>query len=211
MRTALLFCLLIWVSPSPAIAQWDPADVVPAEQRQRFRNPDGSCVQCSMCMSGVDHDVPAAEFLLEGHPEYGPPVRGGSWPSRVREYCQERGIEAWHVEGDTMPWIDWALRTGRPVVCTLNRAHMQWLAGASADLQTLYVVDNNSPQQVDEWTRARFIQQHTIHDGGWCVIFKGPRPTPWVAPEFVQWWNQQRSVAGQSQSVAPVAHLFGRK
>ena len=70
---------------------WDPANVVPAGERQRFRNPDGSCVQCSIGMMGVDLNIPAAEMLLWDS-EYGPAVRGGSWPERVKEYCEARKI-----------------------------------------------------------------------------------------------------------------------
>jgi len=167
---------------------WDVNNIVPVDQRQRFRNPDGSCVQCSIGMMGVDLNVPAAEMLL-WNSEFGPAVRGGSWPERTKKYCEERNIPAWHIEGDTMPWIEWALRNERSAAVTLTPSHMQWVTGMSPDGRTFYVVDNNSPQRVDSWTRERFIQQHRIHGGGWAVILKTPARVPWIAPNYVPWWQ----------------------
>lgn len=182
----LLACSLLQISAAEA---FDPNNTVPADQRQRFRNPDGSCVQCSIGMMGVDQNVPAAEMLL-WQSEFGPPVRGGSWPERTRRYCAERNIAAFHVEGaNTIPWIEWALMNGRSAAITLTPAHMQWVTGMSADAQTFYVVDNNSPTRIDAWPRQRFIQQHQIHGGGWAVILDTPARVPWAAPQYVPWWN----------------------
>ena len=73
---------------------------LPVEVRRWYRNPDGSCVQCSIGMCGAWNNVPAATTLL-WDTEYGPAVRGGSWPSRVADYCRRRGIRAYNVTGDT--------------------------------------------------------------------------------------------------------------
>ena len=47
---------------------------LPPETRVWFRNPDGSCVQCSIGMCGVWQNVPAAYSLL-WDTEYGARVR----------------------------------------------------------------------------------------------------------------------------------------
>jgi len=60
--------------------------------RSYFRNPDGSCVQCSIGMAGAHCNDPNAATLL-WDTEYGPAERGGSWPSRVEKYCDKRGIQ----------------------------------------------------------------------------------------------------------------------
>ena len=68
----LLLLGMLWLAAnaSPALAQDiecpDPrlAADLPREIRTWFRNPDGSCVQCSIGMCGVDQNVPAAATLL---------------------------------------------------------------------------------------------------------------------------------------------------
>ena len=52
---------------------------LPAEVRAWYRNPDGSCVQCSIGMCGADQNCRAAASLLWSS-EFGPAVRGGSSP-----------------------------------------------------------------------------------------------------------------------------------
>lgn len=156
---------------------------VPAEQRERFRNPDGSCVQCAIAIAGVHHSLPAAEFLLWDS-EYGPAVRGGAWPERVESYCKERKIPIYNVEGSqSIQWIDWALQTGRYAAVTFGIAHMITAVGISPDGQEYYVVDNNTPTKVDKVSREQFIWQHRRYGGGWCVILDGTIPTPWTAPQ----------------------------
>ena len=71
---------------------------LPRDIRTWFRNPDGSCVQCSIGMCGVDQNVPEAATLL-WDTEYGPRERGGSGPSRVSAYCHRRGIRAFNITG----------------------------------------------------------------------------------------------------------------
>src|SRR5688572_26216760 len=55
---------------------------LPPEYRAWFRNPDGSCVQCSNGMVGMHINRPEWTFLLWDTP-YGSAVRRGSWPGRV--------------------------------------------------------------------------------------------------------------------------------
>lgn len=164
-----------------------PGEVMPSAQRERFRNPDGSCVQCSIGMLGVEHDVPAAEMLLWDS-EYGPKVRGGSGPTRVAEYCRERAIPIYNVTGSqTIRWIDWALATGRDVAITWGTNHM--ITAVAGDRDAYYVVDNNTPTRVDRYSRQEFLRRHMAGGSGWCVIIKGPRPVPWIGPAVVDWWN----------------------
>ena len=94
----------------PAPAPWKMD--LPSEVREWYRNPDGSCVQCSIGMCGVWCNVPAASTLLWDTP-YGKAVRGGSWPDRVADYCERRQIKAFNITGDTTwEWMEWAARTG---------------------------------------------------------------------------------------------------
>ena len=71
---------------------------IPPQVRAWYRNPDGSCVQCSIGMCGITQNVPAAYTLL-WDTQYGSRVRGGSWPSRVEGYCEDRDIKAFNVTG----------------------------------------------------------------------------------------------------------------
>jgi hypothetical protein len=140
-------------------------------------------------MAGVHHNVPAAEMLLWDS-EYGPRVRGGSGPSRVSDYCKARNIPVYNVSGSqTMAWVDWALTTGRYVAITWGSAHMITAVGISADGQTYYVCDNNSPHKISPYSRETFRRYHARYGGGWAVIIKGPRPVAWIGPQVVPWWN----------------------
>ena len=89
---------------------------LPPEYRQWFRNPDGSCVQCSNGMVGMHINRPEWTFLLWDTP-YGPAVHGGSWPGRVADYARQRGMHIFNVTGndyaDTRPWMLWAAQTNR--------------------------------------------------------------------------------------------------
>jgi hypothetical protein len=103
---------------------------LPPEFREWFRNPDGSCVQCSNGMVGMHINRPEWTFLLWDTP-YGPAVHGGSWPGRVADYAKQRGMRIYNVTGnsfaDTRPWK---------------------------------VCNNNSPQRIDEYSEDEFRRLH---------------------------------------------------
>jgi hypothetical protein len=160
-----------------------PAIDLPAEIRDWYRNPDGSCVQCSIGMCGVDQNVPAAATLL-WDTEYGPKERGGSYPQRVTNYCDKRGIRAFNVTGDaTFDWMRWAAMTGRGAAIGAGQAHFQTLVGHEAG--RWYVCNNNSPQKIDEYDDAQFRRLH-LASGPWVVILNYP-PHP-SRPRYVRWW-----------------------
>lgn len=159
---------------------------LPPEVREWFRNPDGSCVQCSIGMCGVWHNVPAATTLL-WKTEYGPAVRGGSYPSRVEGYCDSRKIAAYNITGDsTWEWMKWSARTGRMAAIGCARSHFQTLCYYDPKTTHWFVCNNNSPQKIDEYDTSTFRQLH-LASGPWVVILKGPAPPP--MPTFVDWWN----------------------
>jgi hypothetical protein len=159
-----------------------------ADTRSFFRNPDGSCVQCSIGMAGVHcNDINAASLLWDT--DYGPAVRGGSWPSRVEQYCDKRGITAWSVTGatvdDTIPWMVWACRTGRFAAIGAGTAHFQTLYGYDPSTDKPWLVcNNNSPQRIDRYGDREFRQLHAA-SGPWVVILQKPSSDP---PQFTKWW-----------------------
>jgi hypothetical protein len=189
----LLLFGLLWLFGSSAIAQDRPT--VPTsmqlqpETRAWFKNPDGSCVQCSIGMAGVHcNDLNAASLLWDT--AYGPAIRGGSWPSRVEAYCDKRGIKAWSVTGntveDTMPWIVWAAKTGRFAAIGAGTSHFQTLYGYEPGADRPWMVcNNNSTQRIDRYTDREFRQLHAA-SGPWVVILEKPSSDP---PSFVQWWK----------------------
>lgn len=159
---------------SPAVRQW-------------YRNPDGSCVQCSIGMCGVWQNCPQASTLL-WDTSYGPAVRGGSWPSRVEDYCDKRGIPAWNVTGpDTWEWMKWAARNGRMAAIGASTAHFQTLCWHDSQSDTWYVCNNNSPQVIDKYTWEDFRRLH-LASGQWVVVLNTPPPP--VAPVYIPWWQQ---------------------
>lgn len=162
------------------------------EQRAWFRNPDGSCVQCSIGMCGVDQNCPQATFLLwdvtiDG--EKYSRVRGGSYPSRVEQYCDRRGIPAYNITGSsTYDWMKWASRNKRMCAIGCFSAHFQTLVyynAAPGDPKPWKVCNNNSPKRIDEYTDAEFRRHHR-NSGEWVVILKRP-PAP-SAPIYAKWW-----------------------
>lgn len=182
MRRALLAAILLCVAASVSADEW----LMPREQFERFRNvpsPEdgsGSCVQASLSMCGAHHAVPQAESLLVDSP-YGPAELGGSYPSRVAEYAQRRGMAIYNVEGsETIEWIQWALMRGCYVAITYGQAHMITAVGMDREGGAWFeIVDNNYPGEVRRVDRATFIREHRIFGGGWCVILDGPGPPPW--------------------------------
>lgn len=155
------------------------------EERQWFRNPDGSCVQCSIGMCGVHCNVPEATTLL-WDTVYGPRVRGGSSPSRVADYCNARGIRAYNVTGTvTWEWMRWAARTGRFAAIGAGAVHFQTLYGYDPNTNTYFVCNNNSPQRIDKYNEQQFKQLH-LASGQWCVVLKQSAPEN---PVYVEWWK----------------------
>ena len=159
---------------------------VPSSIRQWYRNPDGSCVQCSIGLCGADQDVPEAATLL-WDTEYGPKERGGSNPPRVTAYAAKRGMRVYNITGAgiTKQWMLWALETGRGVAIGAGGSHFQTLVGHDSKTNTWRVCNNNSPQKIDVYTDAAFDRLHAA-SGPWIVVLDYP-PHP-SQPEYVQWW-----------------------
>ncbi len=158
---------------------------LPPEVRSWFRNPDGSCVQCSLGMCGVDQNVPAAATLLWDS-EFGPRERGGSGPSRVAAYCNRRGIAAYNITGSsTWDWMRWAAATGRGAAIGAGTNHFQTLMGYDSATHTWYVCNNNSPGRIDAYDEASFRRLH-LASGQWVVVLAAP-PHP-ARPRYVKWW-----------------------
>lgn len=159
---------------------------VPKEIREWYRNPDGSCVQCSIGMCGVDQNQANPATLL-WDTEYGGRERGGSGPDRVANYCRKRGIKAYNVTGSqTYEWMAWACRNGRGAAIGAGGSHFQTLVGHDPQNQKWWVCNNNSPQRVDEYSESGF---HRLHEasGEWAVILDYP-PHP-ARPRVVPWWK----------------------
>jgi hypothetical protein len=184
----------IWFSTLNAEAQtvtpfYQPFQLqvdLPEDQRVRFRNPDGSCVQCSIGMIGVWNNVPAAELLLWDS-IYGPKVRGGSWPERVTRYTNNRNIPVFNITGpNTMAWIEWSMLTGRGAAIGFKPAHFCTAVGMTPDRQTFYVVDNNRPREIAQYSRSEFIRRH-LQSGRWVVILDTPAPP--MQPVYCPWWK----------------------
>lgn len=173
-----------WTSLVAAEAGWLSVNL-PEDVRAWFRNPDGSCVQCSIGMCGVDQNCPEASTLL-WDTEYGPRVRGGSDPSRVANYSRKRGIRLWNVTGDpTIDYMKWACRNGRGAAIGAGYAHFQTLMGHNPATDQWAVCNNNSPTKIDIYSDAGFRRLH-LQSGRWCVVLDYPaHPT---SPRYVRWW-----------------------
>lgn len=176
---AMLVCALLAQEPTVSTMQLSP------QQRAWFRNPDGSCVQCSIGMAGVHcNDIRASTLLWDT--DYGKAVRGGSWPSRVANYCDERGIKAYNVTGDsTIAWCRWAAKTGRFAAIGAGRAHFQTLYGYDNTRKVWLVCNNNSTDRIDEYSEDAFRRLHYA-SGPWVVILqRSSSPNP----ELNEWWK----------------------
>lgn len=192
-KLTLLACLCLPISGEITSAQERPtvrtSMQLSPETRAWFKNPDGSCVQCSIGMVGVHtNDINAASLLWDT--DYGPAVRGGSWPSRVESYCDRRGIKAWSVTAssvdETIPWMVWACRTGRFAAIGAGSAHYQTLYGYEPDhKQPWLVCNNNSTQRIDRYGDPEFRRLHAA-SGPWVVILERASSDP---PELRKWWK----------------------
>lgn len=159
---------------------------LPPEIRAWFRNPDGSCVQCSIGMCGAAQNVPAATTLL-WNTEYGRAERGGSGPSRVAEYARRRGIRVYNITGrQTYDWMAWATRNGRGAAIGAAPVHFQTLFGQLPDRSRSWVCNNNSTSRIDEYDERAFERLHES-SGNWIVILDYPPQPP--LPFYVAWWQ----------------------
>jgi hypothetical protein len=162
----------------------------PDEVRVWFRNPDGSCVQCANGLTGLFHNCPQATTLL-WDTRYGKAVRGGSWPSRVEDYCEKRGIPAWNITGETtFDWLRWCGRNGRMAAIGAGTAHFQAFVWHDPEKDLWYVNNNNSPEIIDVYTWPQFKRLH-LASGAWIVVLNLPPPA--APPKFVEWWKDQPS------------------
>ncbi len=179
----------------PALCQAQPIELKelegfpPSDVRVWFRNPDGSCVQCSLSLVGVYTNCPQASTLL-WDTRYGKAVRGGSYPSRVEDYCEKRGIPAWNITGDvTFDWLRWCGRNGRMAAIGAGSAHFQAFVWCDPQSDTWYVNNNNSPEIIDVYTWKQFQRLH-LASGAWIVVLDLP-PPPAGKPLFVKWWENK--------------------
>ena len=163
---------------------------LPPEYRAWFKNPDGSCVQCSNGMVGMHINRPEWTFLLWDTP-YGKAVHGGSWPGRVADYARIRGMKIFNVTGssyaDTRPWMLWAAQTNRFCAIGAGGSHFQTLYGyVPGDPKPWKVCNNNSTYKIDEYTEEGFRNLH-MASGPWVVVPDEPAPAP--PPKLVEWWR----------------------
>lgn len=179
--------LALSAATTPAQEHQNRADQLdfPPDVRAWFRNPDGSCVQCSIGMCGIWQNCPQATTLL-WDTEYGGRVRGGSYPSRVEAYCDERGIPAWNITGkNTWEWMRWAGQTGRMAAIGAGSAHFQTFVWYDRERERWYVCNNNSPTKIDEYDEDSFRRLH-LASGQWVVILKTNPPA--ALPQYYKWW-----------------------
>ncbi len=182
------FAVVLCSGTSLAIEPPDPRLSVdlPKDIRHWYRNPNGSCVQCSLGMMGVDQNVPAAATLL-WDTEYGSRVRGGSGPSRVARYCRERNSRVYNITGrETWDWMKWATRTGRGAAIGAGTNHFQTLFGYDEENGVWYVCNNNTPHRIDSYSESGFRRLH-LASGQWIVILDYPAHAS--RPRYYHWWR----------------------
>ena len=107
------------------------------------------------------------------------PVAWKAMPTR-------RGMRVYNVTGSTTwDWMKWAAKTGRFAAIGAAANHFQTLYAWDPERNVWYVCDNNSPQQVDEYTWPQFRRLH-LSSGQWIVVLDYP-PSPAV-PRYIPWW-----------------------
>lgn len=162
---------------------------LPPEVRAWCRNPDGSCVQCSIVMCGLWNNNMNASTLL-WDTEYGPAIRGGSYPSRVAKYAKERGLRIYNITGSSVyDWMNWSAKTGRFAAIGAGSAHFQTLYSKDFKNNVYGVCNNNSTHKIDEYSERGFRNLHEA-SGQWCVILMGPSPP--AIPRYIQWWEDSK-------------------
>lgn len=184
-----LSLILLSLILAPMLHAQDQLDL-PGDVCVWFVNEDGSCVQCSISMCGVNQNVPQASTLLF-KTEYGNAVRGGSGPGRVEAYAESRGIPCYNVTGDnTWDWMKWAARNGRTCAIGCFSSHFQtllWYDPTPGAAKPWKVRNNwyNTTDKTAEYTEAEFRRYH-LASGQWVVILKTPPPP--MTPTYVKWW-----------------------
>jgi hypothetical protein len=155
--------------------------------RDYYRNPDGSCVQCSNGMVGWHHaNENQATLLWNTH--YGPAVRGGSNPSRVASYCRSRGLRIYNVTGEQKcrAMMLWAAKTNRWAAIGFKSSHFCTFYGRRPAAPKPWGVCDNNIRTVDWYDDADFRSIH-LRSGPWVVIPDGPAPAS--PPEPTAWWK----------------------
>lgn len=181
----MIFSILLFLITGSVCFAQDLAIDLPSEIRGWYKNPDGSCVQCSIGMVGTDQNVKQAQTLL-WKTNYGPAERGGSGPSRVAAYCKSRGIKAYNITGDsTFKWMAWAIEEGKGAAIGAGTNHFQTLVGYDHQKKVWLVCNNNSTGRIDEYTDSEFRRLH-LSSGRWVVILDYP-PHPPIA-QYIKWW-----------------------
>ncbi|MCI0357285.1 MAG: hypothetical protein L0211_02225 [Planctomycetaceae bacterium] len=159
---------------------------LPASVTGWYRNPDGSCVQCSIGMVGCHNNLPAWSTVL-WDTDYGRAQRGGSGPNRVASYARARRMRIYNVTGEpTFAWMAWAAKTNRFAAIGAGGSHFQTLYGRSPAADRWFVCNNNSTGRVDEYTPEAFRRLH-LASGPWIVIPDEPASAP--PPRIVAWWQ----------------------
>lgn len=165
---------------------------LPQEVRDWYHNfgPYGSCVQCSIGMTGLWLNNPNAASLLWDS-EFGPAELGGSWPSRVAEYARQRNLKIYNITGNNWEfmrnWFEWACKNGYYAAIGAGRAHFQTLYGWDEDSSAWYVCNNNSPHKVDKYSDNGIRSLHES-SGYWMVILVGPSSP--AVPKYIKWWDK---------------------
>ena len=164
--------------------EWMDADdyfdnFAPADIRQAYYNPSGSCVYFSVSFAALNQNDPNAQALPWNIPVYGPPCRGGCYPSRLIADFNRRGIKGESIVGDrTLERAKKALAQGKFVALGLSTAHFQVGIDHEPDTQRWHIWNCNDYHKIYRYSNQRFMQLHQA-SGLWYVILKNPvRPMP---------------------------------
>jgi hypothetical protein len=157
---------------------------LPTRTRNISSKGAGCCVFRSIDYASRLQNVPALHGMPEWMVQSG--IVGGGYPSKVDELipkiAQARGVPApayVQYEGrESLPVIELALRTGRATSITWGGNHM--LSCVYLDGSQAAIVDNNSPDKVQWFSRAEFQKRHQAggSGGGWVVVLLAAAPPP---------------------------------
>jgi hypothetical protein len=165
---------------------------LPLQTQKYYLNISGDCVQDSLGMVGAYHCDFNVACLVSDSP-YGRAEMGGSTPSRVASYAKKRGISLYNVTGrtadDTLPWIEWSVKTGRFAAIGYWSRHFQTLYGRDYQKNTFFVQNNwqGTFNNAYEHSPERFRRDHEA-SGPWVIVLKSPPPAP--NPVIVHWWKK---------------------